>query len=58
MESGKPCKIVKPDIGVVRSTKISDWRFKRGLMVPTGLSFFKKINRLYWYERYRSKVHK
>ena len=41
MESVKACKIVKPDIGVVRSTMISDWRFKKELMGPSGLSFSK-----------------
>ena len=41
MEGVKACKIVKPDIGVVGSIMISDWRFKKGLTVPGGLSFSK-----------------
>ena len=49
---------IKPESGIGGVTKITNWRFKRGLMVPTGLSFSKKLNRLYWYERYRSKIAK
>ena len=47
--------IVKPESDIGGVTKITNWRFKRGLMVPTGLSFSKKLNCMYWYERYRSK---
>ena len=35
------CKIIKPEVDVIEIIMTSDWRFKRGLMVPGGLSFSK-----------------
>ena len=32
---------VKPDVGVIIVIKTRNWQFKRGLMVPGGLSFYK-----------------
>ena len=54
--------IVKPESDIVKPESdiggVTNRRFKRGLMVPAGLSFSKKLNRLYWYGRYRSKKSK
>ena len=40
-QSVKAGIMVKPEVDVVKITMISDWRFKRGLMVRGGLSFSK-----------------
>ena len=40
-QSVKAGIIVKPEVDVVKITTMSNWRFKRGLMVPGGLLFSK-----------------
>ena len=47
--------IAKPESDKGEGARINESVVKKGLMVHTGLSLFKKLNRLYWYERYRSK---